>query len=265
MASLIPISDDNPTSRRAWVTLALIATNIVVYLLQPGPVSFAGTPVSTEVFFLRHSPPPCSLDSGCAQAVREIPRGNCAGDSVAIGTNCVAVPDRSALQILEGIFVSMFLHASILHVGGNMLFLWVFGNNIEDWLGRIRYIFFYLAGGLISSLAEMVANIHSPIGAVGASGAVAAVLGAYFVLYPKARVNVLVPIFFFFTLLPLSAWLVLGLWVLFQVFVPQPGVAWQAHVAGFIFGALLILALGRRPQRPSDSRSIGRRGRRMGY
>lgn len=248
MLALIPISDDNPTRRRAWVTLALIAVNVVVYFLQPGPPSFAGTPVKTEVFFLQHSPAPCTLDSSCDEATASTARGGCAGRSLAVGPRCVPVPERSLPGILAGIFVSMFLHASILHVAGNILFLWIFGNNVEDWLGRARYLAFYLAGGFVAAFAQMFTNLGSPVGAVGASGAVAAVLGAYFVLYPKARVNVLVPIFFFFTFIPMSAWLVLGLWVIFQIFVPQPGVAWQAHVGGFVFGVLLILLLGGRPQ-----------------
>jgi membrane associated rhomboid family serine protease len=144
-----------------------------------------------------------------------------------------------------------------------MLFLWVFGNNVEDWLGRFKYLLFYLAGGLVSSLVQMLSNIHSVIGAVGASGAVAAVLGAYLVLYPRARINVLVT-FFFITFIPMSAWIVLLLWVAFQIFVPQPGVAWQAHVGGFVFGAIAIFLLGGRPQR-SVPAPLPRRRWRRGY
>ena len=239
MVSLIPISDENPTRRRAYITLGLIALNVVVYFLQPGPPSLASTPPRTEAFFIEHAPAPCDLNDECpARRVR-------------VGPNqIVRVPNNDLPGILLGMLESMFLHASILHVGGNMLFLWVFGNNVEDWLGRTKYLIFYLLGGYAAGFAQMLTNLHSPIGAVGASGAVAAVLGAYFVLYPRARVNVLVPIFFFFTFIPMSAWVVLGLWVLFQIFVSQPGVAWQAHVGGFVFGVIAILLLGGRPHPP---------------
>ncbi len=242
MLELIPISDENPTRRTSWVTIALIAINIVVYFLQPGPPSLVATPARTEAFFVRHAPAPCQLEDRCRF------------DAVRVGQRVVPIPQRSLPQILLGILESMFLHASILHVGGNMLFLWVFGNNVEDWLGRFRYVLFYLAGGFVAAFVQMLANLSSPVGAVGASGAVAAVLGAYFVLYPRARVNVLVPILFFFTFIPMSAWIVLGLWVLFQVLIPQPGVAWQAHVGGFVFGLLAILLLGGRPQPPRTLR-----------
>jgi rhomboid family protein len=253
--SLIPVSDDNPTTRRAWVTLILIGMNVVIYFLQPGPPSLSSTSVETEAFFIKASPPPCSLDSSCDEALATIP--GCGGQAVPVGNRCVPIKDRTPVQLLTGILISTFLHASILHVGGNMLFLWVFGNNVEDWLGRVKYLAFYLFGGVASALIQMVSNLHSPVGAVGASGAVAAVLGAYFVLYPRARVNVLVPIIFFFTFLPMSAWFVLGFWVLFQIFIPQPGVAWQAHVGGFAVGVVLILLLGGRPQKPLARLSRG--------
>jgi membrane associated rhomboid family serine protease len=150
----------------------------------------------------------------------------------------------------------MFLHAGFLHIIGNMLFLWVFGNNVEDHLGKWRFAAFYLAGGIAASLAHTFTHLDSVLPAVGASGAVAAVMGAYLVLYPHARVNVLVPIFFFLTVIQMSAFAVLGLWFVYQFLLGAQelagagGVAWMAHVGGFVFGVLGILALGGRPQRP---------------
>jgi membrane associated rhomboid family serine protease len=149
----------------------------------------------------------------------------------------------------------------LLHIGGNMLFLWIFGNNVEDHLGRFRYVVFYLAGGAVAGFAQALSHLGTCsavdptpcVPAIGASGAIAAVMGAYFVLFPRARVNVLVPIFIIFTIVRMSAWVVLGLWFLFQIVVPQPGVAWEAHVGGFVFGVIAILLLGGRPQRPQPA------------
>jgi membrane associated rhomboid family serine protease len=237
--NLIPISDANPTRRLPIITLSLIALNLAIYFLEPGQPSLM-TPPQSEAYFVEHAPAPCDLQNTCRT------------HNVRLGPTApvIHVPNRDLPGFLEAMLYSLFLHANILHVGGNMLFLWVFGNNVEDWLGRIKYLLFYLAGGFAAGFAQVFSNSHAIIGAVGASGAVASVLGAYFVLFPRARVNVLVPIFFFFTVIPMSAWLVLGLWFLFQIFVPQPGVAWQAHVGGFLFGLVMIFLLGGRPQRP---------------
>jgi membrane associated rhomboid family serine protease len=243
MISLIPISDANPTRRLPVITLALIALNVLAYFfLEPGQPSFS-TPASTERFFVKRAVIPCQLNDSCpTQRI-----------SLGPGSAPVREPHRSLLSFLGAMLFSTFLHANILHIGGNMLFFWIFGNNVEDYLGRIKYVLFYLAGGLAAGFAQVLSSLHPPASfapSIGASGAVAAVMGAYFVLFPRARVNVLVPIFFIFTIVQMSAFIVLGLWLVFQLIVPQPGVAWQAHVGGFAFGVIAILLLGGRPQRP---------------
>jgi membrane associated rhomboid family serine protease len=148
------------------------------------------------------------------------------------------------------LFTSMFMHGGLLHLIGNMLFLWIFGNNIEDSMGRVRFIAFYLAGGLVALLAQTALNPDAPVPTIGASGAVAAVLGGYALLYPRARVLTLVVIVIFITVIQLPALVVLSLWFLLQLLyasaeLAQPvagegGVAYFAHIGGFVFGLLLI-------------------------
>ena len=228
--ALIPISDANPTRRFPIITVTLIILNVVAFFtIQPD----FGTGLDAEKYFVKNVALPCQLEDRCPPAI--------------IG---VSIPDRDLGSFTWAMVLSTFLHAGFLHIGGNMLFLWIFGNNVEDFLGRFRYLLFYLAGGLAASLTQVFTHLGSAIPAVGASGAVAAVMGAYFVLYPRARVNVLVPIFFLLTVTQMSAWIVLGLWFAFQFLLSQPGVAWQAHAGGFVFGILAILLLGGRPHRP---------------
>jgi membrane associated rhomboid family serine protease len=137
-----------------------------------------------------------------------------------------------------------------------MLFLWVFGNNVEDYLGSARYLVFYLLAGYAAAFAHIFTHLDAAIPTVGASGAVAGVMGAYIVLFPRARVNVLVPIFILFTVVQMPAFAVLGLWFLYQFLIGLQEaaganqVAWMAHVGGFMFGAIAILLLGGRPHRP---------------
>ena len=148
------------------------------------------------------------------------------------------------------LFTSMFLHGGLLHLGGNMLFLWIFGNSIEDSMGRWRFAAFYLLGGLAALAAQTLIDPNAQVPTVGASGAIAAVLGGYAILYPKARVITLIFIIIFFTIVELPALVVLGLWFLIQLAygaaeLVQPvggsgGVAYFAHIGGFVFGLLLI-------------------------
>ncbi|HHV78997.1 MAG TPA: rhomboid family intramembrane serine protease [Firmicutes bacterium] len=159
---------------------------------------------------------------------------------------------------IEGFYpflTSMFLHNGWLHVAGNMLFLWVFGDNVEDRLGHLKYLFFYLLVGVISGVVHVVFNISSPVPTIGASGAVAGVLGAYFVMFPRARVLALVPLGFFLTVAEVPAVVFLVLWFLLQLFsgvasIGLPanvgGVAWWAHVGGFAAGMLLVKVLYKR-------------------
>jgi membrane associated rhomboid family serine protease len=153
----------------------------------------------------------------------------------------------------------MFMHGGLLHLAGNMLFLWIFGNNIEDSMGRVRFVAFYLAGGVVALLAQTALEPDSMVPTIGASGAVAAVLGGYAVLYPRARVFTLVIIILFITVIELPALLVLGLWFVIQLLygaaeLAQPvggagGVAYFAHIGGFAFGMLLIRAVANRVHR----------------
>jgi membrane associated rhomboid family serine protease len=160
------------------------------------------------------------------------------------------------------IFTAMFMHGGLLHIIGNMLFLWIFGNNIEDSMGRGRFVIFYLAGGVAALLAQTAIDPSSTTPTIGASGAVAAVLGGYALLYPRARVLTLVLIILFFTILELPALLVLGLWFLLQLFygaaeLTQPvsggGVAYFAHIGGFVFGLLMIKLFANRVHEDYDA------------
>jgi membrane associated rhomboid family serine protease len=156
------------------------------------------------------------------------------------------------------LFTSMFLHGSWLHVLGNMLYLWIFGDNVEDRLGHGRYLFFYLTCGAIAAIAQVAVAPESTVPMVGASGAIAGVMGGYFVLYPRSRVLTLVPIFFFIELIEVPAILFLGIWFVMQLFSgvgsialtagTRGGVAFWAHVAGFAVGAVGVMAL-KRPER----------------
>ncbi len=145
----------------------------------------------------------------------------------------------------------MFLHGGLLHIAGNMLFLWVFGNNVEDRMGRAVYLLFYLLGGVAASVAQIATSPDSVIPSLGASGAIAAVLGAYLVMYPRNRVLSLVPIFFFLQLIELPAIVVLGFWFVLQLFNGvggiaarvNEGVAYFAHIGGFVFGLAEVMSL----------------------
>jgi membrane associated rhomboid family serine protease len=146
---------------------------------------------------------------------------------------------------VSDVFTSMFMHAGLAHIGGNMLYLWIFGDNVEDALGRIPYILFYLFGGIVASAAHILTNPNSPIPTVGASGAIAAVLGAYLVLYPQSRITTLLTLGFFIRLTALPAVVVLGLWFVLQLFQGvgslgmSVGIAFWAHIGGFVAGYVL--------------------------
>jgi membrane associated rhomboid family serine protease len=234
VASLIPISDVNPTRRKPFVTLSLIALNVIVFFQEPG----LGDNLAGAKYFIENAPIPCQLEDTCPAALRWIPEVGFGG-------------------FLVSIVFSNFLHAGILHIAGNMLFLWVFGNNVEDHLGHIKYLLFYLAGGVAASFAHILTHLSDVVPSVGASGAVAAVMGAYILLFPHARVKVLVPIFVIFTVVQMSALAVLGLWFVYQFLIGAQelsgatAVAWMAHVGGFVFGVVVMFLLGGRPQRPA--------------
>jgi membrane associated rhomboid family serine protease len=242
--SLIPVSDSNPTRRFPIITVILIVLNVVAFFQTPG----LGSGGEAAVYFYENAPLPCQIESDCPSGVQ-----------FGEGGPIVEVPERTLAGLLGSIIFSTFLHGGFLHIAGNMLFLWVFGNNIEDFLGRLKYVLFYLAGGIAASLAHMYTHLDDVIPSVGASGAVAAVMGAYLLLYPKARVKTLV-IFIFITMIELSALAVLVMWFIYQFFIGAQElsgateVAWMAHVGGFVFGFVGILLLGGRPHLPPAQR-----------
>jgi membrane associated rhomboid family serine protease len=259
---VIPVHDINPLRRAPWVTYALVAVNVAVFLLTPGnSASVSGaTTVRQEcrqlAFYdhyaaipteLTHNQPLPVVATGGAGRV-----GNRAG--------CVVGrPGYHKVPFLSAV-TSQFVHGGWLHLLGNMLFLVIFGNNVEDRVGRIRYLLFYLVAGVVAAYGFALADPSSREPLVGASGAIAGVLGAYLVMFPRARVWSLIP-FFFFIPLRLPAWLVLGGWFLLQwayasgaAVSSAGGVAYLAHVVGFCFGVLVGLLI-RRTMGPTEPRT----------
>jgi membrane associated rhomboid family serine protease len=257
---VIPIKDNIPTDRFPVVTFVLILANVVVYLLaiRHGGSLFSG-PDTHEV--VKYGAVPYALThsgSHCAEFVQQTAVGTqpvgmfCSGQTLPDGS-IAHVPAGASLPTWETILTSMFMHGSILHIAGNMLFLWIFGNNVEDSMGPVKFIAFYLLGGLAALALQVAVGPNSTAPTIGASGAIAGVLGGYLVLYPKARVLALVFIVFFFTVIELPAVVMLGIWFAEQalfgaVNLTNPvggggGVAYFAHVGGFIFGAATIRLL----------------------
>ncbi len=251
---LIPIGDRNPVRRTPWVTRLLLLSNVAVFFLVQ-PLEFAEGVCAQAQFFVDWAAIPLEI-------VRGVPLD--AAELAQLPSGCPLVPNP-AKPVRLAALASLFFHADLLHLGGNMLYLWIFGNNIEDHLGHLRFLLFYLGCGLGATAIFTAFNAASPVTMVGASGAIAAVLGAYLILHPTARVTVvLLPLFFL--AVPLPAVLVLGLWFVFQL---QDfgtagvggGVAYLAHIAGFLLGVVVILMLGGRPQ-PRPDRPRPRRRRR---
>lgn len=219
---MIPIRDEIPTRRIPVVNYALIAVNILVFVIM----WLSGA--SQESSLYRYAMVPADFAKGVDL-----------GDVISI-------------------FTSMFMHAGFAHIAGNMLYLWIFGDNIEDYLGHLRYLVFYLVGGAVASLAHILTNPTSQTPTVGASGAIAAVLGAYLVLFPRSRIATFIPIGFFMRLTMVPAIIVLGFWFVLQLFsgvmsIGGPevgGVAYWAHIGGFVVGVVMAKLLGsrRRPE-----------------
>ncbi len=246
---MIPVHDVNPLRRTPWVTYALIAANLIVFLLTPAgatTVTSAADLVQTcrqQAFFDHYAAIPVELVHN--RPLPLVPNGQIGANAQGVG--CVLDrPSYHKIPLLSAV-TSMFLHGSWLHLLGNMLFLWVFGNNIEDRFGRVRFTLFYLLCGVVAAYGFAFANQDSREVLIGASGAIAGVLGAYIVLYPRAKVWSLVP-FLFFIPLRLPAWLVLGMWFVLQwayaagYGISSAGsVAYLAHVFGFATGALIGL------------------------
>jgi membrane associated rhomboid family serine protease len=263
---VIPLKDNLPTSRFPILTVALIVINVAVFAWQTQfpddpELSRAGLTSGIDQSAVEFGAVPyrithpadseCGLwtGSGATEIVCEGQEGE-----VAPGSGKV---DAAGLQPLDQavwwltLLVSMFMHGGILHLAGNMLFLWIFGNNIEDSMGRGRFLLFYLLAGLIAVYAQALIDPQSTVPTIGASGAVAGVLGGYALLHPRARVLTFVILIFFVTLIEVPAMILLGIWFLLQ-FLPAVGqtaitdlaggdsVAYVAHVGGFVFGLAAI-------------------------
>jgi membrane associated rhomboid family serine protease len=247
----LPFRDDLPVRRFPWVTFVLMVVNVAVFLfVQPAWFQNAddetgGTLAEraraserydeAERFVFRWGTVPCELTTG--EVLADRPDG------------CERPPTRNTdpdKSLVLALLTCMFLHANVLHLGGNMLFLWVFGNNAEDRLGALWYLGLYLVGGLLATLGFVAFNTDSSDPVIGASGAIAAVMGAYVVLHPRARVLTAVATAAF-QVVYVPAVIVLGLFFVTEFFTADEYVAWQAHVAGMVAGFLGALALRRLP------------------
>ena len=223
---MIPLRDQIPTRHVPVVNYLLIAANILVFVLQwlAGPYQ--------ESMVYQYALIPVHFTTGLN------------------------------LGDIADIFTGMFMHAGLAHLGGNMLYLWIFGDNVEDSMGAAKYLSFYLVGGVVASLTHILTNPGSQIPTVGASGAIAAVLGAYLVLYPQSRVLTIIPLGFFLRMTLVPASIVLGLWFVLQLFsgflsLGGPdvgGVAFWAHIGGFLSGVVLAKLLGNRRRPEYDVR-----------
>lgn len=268
---VLPVHDLNPVRRTPWLTYLLVAVNVVVFLFTPAA---ANTGVETlslaelceqEAFYHRYGAIPEEMIDN-----RPLPVAPTGEVGVGRGgPGCVVdQPTYRKLPVLSVLY-AMFLHGGWLHLLGNMLFLWVFGNNVEDRLGRLRFLLFYLLAGYVAGYGFAALNADATVPLVGASGAVAGVLGAYLVFFPRAKVWSLVPVLLFLPL-RLPAWFVLGLWFVLQwayssgyATSPAGSVAYLAHVLGFVFGLLAAVPmLKRRPRYPHRQQRTwtGRRG-----
>jgi membrane associated rhomboid family serine protease len=212
---MIPYKDDNPTRTFPFVTVALIAVNCLIYLWQ------ATSPLG---------------EARIAYYFGAIPQ------------NILSFHSSQPISPVTSVFTAMFLHGGFLHLAGNMLYLWIFGNNIEDSLGHVRFIVFYLFSGIVAAYGHALTDPHSTIPMIGASGAISGVLGAYLLLFPHARVYTILFLGFFVQIVRIPALVVIGFWAIIQILsglvskgmLQQGGVAWFAHVGGFLAGLLTI-------------------------
>lgn len=215
---MIPLKDDNPTNRFPIVTVLLVALNIVVFLYE-----LTLGPTALEAFIRTHAFIPADF-----------------------------LADPFSVQQWMTVFAAMFMHAGFLHIGGNMLYLWIFGNNVEDRMGSVPFLLFYLLAGFAATVAQAFAAPASTVPNLGASGAIAGVLGSYILLYPGAAVLTLIPIFFFIEVARIPAFVVIGFWFVLQLAngiaslapaISQGGVAYFAHIGGFAAGLAVALPL----------------------
>jgi membrane associated rhomboid family serine protease len=233
---MIPISDDNPTLRFPLVTVALLVALGAVWIIVQG-AGFNPLTLAASV---------CDLGLIPGELTGRAP----IGQSVPLGPGLRCLVDREPINTLTPLF-SMFLHGGWMHLIGNGLFLWVFGNNVEDSMGRLRFLVFYILCGLVAAGAQVAIDPSSPVPMVGASGAISGVLGAYLMMYPRVRVNVLFIWVVFVQVIPLPAYLVLLWWIGLQLLSGLPqlssmrpdvssGVAVWAHIGGFFAGLILV-------------------------
>jgi len=263
---LIPIKDNIPTDGFPFVTVTLIVVNFVAYLLAirhggsviSGPGTHEIVRLGAIPYALTHS------GAHCAEVARQTASG-VVGPRVVCDSHLLAVngiAPENQLPAWQTVFTSIFVHASILHIAANMLFLWIFGNTVEDSMGPVKFVVFYLAGGLAALALQVAVGPDSTAPTVGASGAIAAVLGGYAVLYPRARVLTLVVIILLFTVIELPAVVMLGIWFAQQALFgavsltnPNGGggtVAYFAHIGGFLLGLVAIrLLASQRRQTPA--------------
>jgi membrane associated rhomboid family serine protease len=232
---MFPYRDENETVRTPVITFALIAANALVWFVVQGAGSH-----------------PALMASVCNYGLipGELTLMARPGDGIPLGDGMACIIDAGRAP--QNIFTSMFLHGGWLHLLGNMWFLWLFGNNVEDSMGRFRFIVFYLLCGIGAAFAQVFVNPASMVPMVGASGAISGVMGAYVILYPHVRVYTLLPLGFFITTVALPAWVMLGYWMLLQVFGgfaatgEGGGVAFWAHIGGFVAGVALIKLFARK-------------------
>ncbi|HET7790635.1 MAG TPA: rhomboid family intramembrane serine protease [Gemmatimonadales bacterium] len=228
---MFPYRDDNPTELTPVVTLSIIAANVLAWVLVQG--MGAAAPLARSV---------CALGLTPGELLHTVPAGTAV--PLGEGLRCVV----SARAHWWTVFTSMFMHGGWFHLLGNMWFLWLFGNNIEDSMGHARFAVFYLICGVAAAAAQVLAASHSAVPMIGASGAISGVMGAYVLLFPRVKVHTLIFLGFFATTVALPAWAMLGYWILLQVLggipslggVDQGGVAFFAHIGGFAAGLLLV-------------------------
>ena len=222
---MIPLKDDNPTEGRPVVTYFLIGLCVLVFLMELGSQSYR----TGELFY----------------SYGLIP-------SVLVGHNQLP-QDLYVLPAYLTIFSSMFMHGGFMHLIGNMLYMWIFADNIEDALGQKKFVIFYLLSGVGAAMAQVLMDTSSQIPMVGASGAIGGVLGAYLINHPNARVLVLIPFGFFSQLIKIKALYVLGFWFILQFISSGGGVAYAAHIGGFVSGMILILFFNKKRKRKNKS------------
>ena len=210
---MLPIRDHNPSERLPYVTYTLMAINVAVYLFGLATLT---NDLAISQFYYDYALIPARFSAG---------------------------------ENYGALITSMFLHAGLMHLAGNMLFLWIFGDNLEDKMGHIPFLIFYLVSGICADITQFAVDPYSPIPVVGASGAIAGVMGGYLLLFPKAKVDIFIFLIIFIRILPIPAWIMLGLWFGLQLFngiaadAPAGGVAYWAHAGGFIVGFVLTVPL----------------------